>query len=152
MDLLHAPAAEPLPLIAFEQILSEDQDIYAEKCMLIPERILRVLGELNLRQKDLADRMGKSEAELSKLLSGFHNYTIKTISKIEAALGKEVLSVVGRENFHYRTELKNVNPCQSSFRFIHFNASDLNVQLSKRPAHFTPVVNMNSTKKTSIAK
>ncbi len=35
-------------------------------------------------QRDLANAMGKTEAEISKWLCGFHNFTIKTISKIEA--------------------------------------------------------------------
>jgi hypothetical protein len=37
--------------------------------------------------------MGKQEAEISKWLSGSHNFTIATIIKIETALEDEIISV-----------------------------------------------------------
>lgn len=46
-----------------------------------------------LTQKDLATKLGKSEAEISKWMRGTHNFTISTIKKIEVALDCEILSV-----------------------------------------------------------
>ena len=43
-----------------------------------------LLSDKGLKQKDLADKMGKSEAEVSKWLSGTHNFTLRSIAKIEA--------------------------------------------------------------------
>lgn len=45
------------------------------------------------KQKLLAARMGKSEAEISKLLSGVQNYTMKTIFKFEIAFGEQIMAV-----------------------------------------------------------
>jgi transcriptional regulator with XRE-family HTH domain len=42
-------------------------------------------------------KLGKSEAEISKWLSGLHNMELKTIAKIENALDEEVLAVTSRE-------------------------------------------------------
>jgi plasmid maintenance system antidote protein VapI len=45
-----------------------------------------------LLQKDLAKLLAKSEAEISRMLTGSHNLTVKTISKIEAVLGAKIIT------------------------------------------------------------
>ncbi|MBE6254040.1 MAG: helix-turn-helix domain-containing protein [Prevotella sp.] len=59
----------------------------------IVDRIHEILEEKELKQKDLADRLGKSEAEISKWMRGTHNFTIDTLASIEAALGAPILQV-----------------------------------------------------------
>ncbi|MDR0793856.1 MAG: helix-turn-helix domain-containing protein [Chitinophagaceae bacterium] len=46
------------------------------------------------KQKLLADKMGKTEAEISKMINGNLNFTLKTIAKLESAFGEEILAVV----------------------------------------------------------
>ncbi len=59
----------------------------------IVDRIHEILEERNLRQKDLALMLGKSEAEISKWMRGTHNFTIDTVVAIEEALQAPVLQV-----------------------------------------------------------
>lgn len=59
----------------------------------IVDRIHEILEEHNLRQKDLALMLGKSEAEISKWMRGTHNFTIDTVVAIEEALQAPVLQV-----------------------------------------------------------
>lgn len=59
----------------------------------IVDRIYQILVERNLRQKDLALMLGKSEAEISKWMRGTHNFTIDTVVAIEEALQAPVLQV-----------------------------------------------------------
>ena len=59
----------------------------------IVDRIHEILAERNLRQKDLALMLGKSEAEISKWMRGTHNFTIDTVVAIEEALQAPVLQV-----------------------------------------------------------
>ncbi len=59
----------------------------------IVDRIHNILDEKGLKQKDLAERLGKSEAEISKWMRGTHNFTIDTIASIEAALDAPILQV-----------------------------------------------------------
>ena len=61
---------------------------------LIIDRIHSILQERGLKQKDLADMLGKKESEISKWMRGTHNFTIDTISSIENALGQPILRVV----------------------------------------------------------
>ena len=59
----------------------------------IVDRIHEILEEKGLKQKDLAERLGKSEAEISKWMRGTHNFTIDTLSSIELALDAPILEV-----------------------------------------------------------
>lgn len=78
----------------FENILgslSNDVRRYIELSDDIAEHIHYVLEERGMSQKDLAEVLGKKESEISKWLSGKHNFTLKSISKIESALGIDLL-------------------------------------------------------------
>ena len=59
----------------------------------IVDRIHEILQEKGLKQKDLALRLGKSEAEISKWMRGTHNFTIDTLVSIEDALGAPIVQV-----------------------------------------------------------
>lgn len=64
----------------------------------IVDRIHSILEEKGLKQKDLANMLGKKESEISKWMRGTHNFTIETISSIENVLGKSILQVAGVRN------------------------------------------------------
>lgn len=68
-------------------------DIYHKKSMDILDRIHLLMQEKNINQKELAEILGKKESEVSKWINGVQNFTIKTISKLEAALETEILVV-----------------------------------------------------------
>lgn len=58
---------------------------------LIVDRIHSILDEKGLKQKDLANMLGKKESEISKWMRGTHNFTIETISSIENVLDVPIL-------------------------------------------------------------
>jgi transcriptional regulator with XRE-family HTH domain len=79
--------------------------------MDILERIHELLDEkFDGKQKLLADKLNKSEAEISKWLSGVQNFTIKTLVKLEVAFGEPIIAVCTKnENSTYRSgELKAI--------------------------------------------
>lgn len=59
----------------------------------IVDRIHEILKSKGLNQKDLANMLGKSEAEISKRMRGTHNFTIDTLVKIEAAHDAPIVEV-----------------------------------------------------------
>lgn len=63
------------------------------KMLDVADRIQEVLEQKGMSQKDLAIAMHKSESEISKWLSGTHNLELKTIVRIEEALGEDILAV-----------------------------------------------------------
>ena len=47
----------------------------------------------NMTQKDLARKMGRSEAAISRWMSGFPNLTLKSIAEFSTALGEPMIKV-----------------------------------------------------------
>lgn len=93
----------------FDKILNEtpkEEQVFVSKSLDVSTQILHVLEEKGMLQKDLAMKLGKTEAEISKWLSGFHNFTLKTISKIEVELEKEIITTPKqvKEEFHKNVE------------------------------------------------
>ena len=56
-------------------------------------RIDAVLKQMNMTQRDLAKRMGRSEAAISRWTSGFPNLTLKSIAEISTALGEPLVRI-----------------------------------------------------------
>jgi transcriptional regulator with XRE-family HTH domain len=75
----------------------------------IAARIDEVLARKGWNKTDFANAMGKTNAEISKWMSGQHNFTIATIAKIEVALGEDILSVK-----HYRKPVSGYNALPES--------------------------------------
>lgn len=71
--------------------ISKDIDNYVTHSFDIVDRIHEILVKQRKEQKDLAQLLDKSESEISKWMSGTHNFTLKTISKIEAVLGESII-------------------------------------------------------------
>ncbi len=61
------------------------------RSMAVASLISNILDRKKLTQKDLAEKLGKKESEISKWLRGTHNFTFKTIGKIEAVLGVSLI-------------------------------------------------------------
>lgn len=69
----------------------EESKKFVEKSMDIVLTIHELLRKKGLSQKEFAKKMEKSESEISKWLCTGHNFTLKSIAKIEAVLGESVL-------------------------------------------------------------
>lgn len=81
----------------FEEGLSQigkDVKIELEWSFALADKIDGILKDRHISQKELARRMGKSEAEVSRWLGGTHNFTLRTLAKISATLGVNLISTV----------------------------------------------------------
>lgn len=56
-------------------------------------RINEILDEKGWTQKELSERLDKKPSEISKWLNGEHNFTLKSLAKLQAELGEEILEV-----------------------------------------------------------
>jgi transcriptional regulator with XRE-family HTH domain len=84
----------------FEELrrsIPKEIDIFVDRSFDIVDRIHEILKLKNLSQKDLADLLDKKESEVSKWMTGTHNFTLKTIVKIEDVLGYPILKVIKNE-------------------------------------------------------
>ena len=77
--------------------ISPEMKMQMEMSVAIANRIYEILEARGMTQKDLAKRLGKTETEVSRWLSGTHNLTLATICKIFAALETEVVKVADYE-------------------------------------------------------
>lgn len=68
------------------EIMSEVQ-LSAE----IIARIDMILKEKNMTQRDLAHKMHKSEAVVSRWVTGFPNFTLRSLSQLSQALGEPLI-------------------------------------------------------------
>lgn len=66
----------------------------SERLALKLRHILRIEG---ISQNELATRMGVTPAQVTKILSGKENLGLKTISKIERAIGQALIEVPSDE-------------------------------------------------------
>lgn len=74
-----------------EKHANAETDIYVNLCYDFMDEIQNILKEKGWSQKDLADKMGKSPAEVSKIINGLHNVTFKTVAKLSHALGVDLM-------------------------------------------------------------
>lgn len=71
------------PAIAAEVQLSAD----------IIARIDKILKEKNMTQRDLARKLGKSEAVVSRWTTGFPNLRLSSIAQLSIALGEPLIII-----------------------------------------------------------
>ena len=76
--------------------VSPDTRAEFELSFAIADRIDYLLRKKGMTQRSLAERLGKKESEVSKWLTGRHNFTINTLAHIALALGEEIVIVPKR--------------------------------------------------------
>ncbi len=59
----------------------------------VADKIHLLIKAAGMTQKEFARKMGKSESEVSVWLSGQHNFTLRTLARISAVLGKDIVAV-----------------------------------------------------------
>jgi transcriptional regulator with XRE-family HTH domain len=66
---------------------------FVQKNLAIVAEVSRLMKEKGWTQKELAKKLQKTDSEVSKWLSGLHNLTLKSITKLEAVLEADLLEV-----------------------------------------------------------
>lgn len=65
----------------------------ADLSFQISDRIYDLMQERGLSKKQFADALGKRPSEVTKWLSGQHNFTISTLAMLSAFFGKSIITV-----------------------------------------------------------
>jgi predicted transcriptional regulator len=73
--------------------ITPDAERFTRHKFDIADTVMFHLQKDGKKQKDLAELLGKSESEISKWLSGQHNLTLRSIARMEAELGVEIIKV-----------------------------------------------------------
>lgn len=59
----------------------------------IVDKIDSLLKEKNLTQRELADRIGCNETQITRWTNGFPNYTLSSLAKLSDALGEPLINI-----------------------------------------------------------
>ena len=78
-----------------------EQSKYVDNNMEIVDYIYDLLVEKKMKPADLARALDKKPAEVSKWLSGTHNLTLQSISKIEVALDADIIMTPSQAKAKY---------------------------------------------------
>lgn len=78
--------------------ITPEMKLQMEMSVAVANRIYDILEAKGMTQKELALKLGKTETEVSRWLSGTHNLTLSTISKVSVALGEDIVIIPGRKN------------------------------------------------------
>jgi transcriptional regulator with XRE-family HTH domain len=79
-----------------QDILDEtpkDVKIFVRMYADILKRVHQILEEKGMSQKELAERLDKKPSEISKWLGGEHNFTLRSLAKLQAELDEEIIQV-----------------------------------------------------------
>ena len=80
----------------FDQIVAEtppELKKQLDMSFAIADKLDAPLKELGLTQKEFAHMIGHTQAEVSRWLSGTHNFTLATLAKISVALDVNLFTV-----------------------------------------------------------
>lgn len=111
----------------------------SERLALKLRRILRTEG---IPQNELAVRMGVTPAQVTKILSGKENLGLKTISKIENAIGHSLIEVT-TEDCNPVVEYENRTVCRSFVASQYAVNTTVNTAVRRRSASYSSIVAHN---------
>ena len=85
--------------------LEENGDLEIEKLternLAISNKVQAILDQRGIKQKEFAEMLGKKPSEVSKWLTGLHNLTLKSITKMEFALDIDLISIEPVTEYRY---------------------------------------------------
>lgn len=83
--------------ISLRQLLSDvitpEERAEAKLSFQISNRLDFLMKEKGLSKKQLADAIGKRPSEITRWLSGEHNFTISTLAKLSSFFGQPIITI-----------------------------------------------------------
>jgi transcriptional regulator with XRE-family HTH domain len=99
----------------FQELVERIPDVtkkYVNRQVGFAATVSEKLKDTGMTQRELAEKLGKKESYISRILSGNANPTLKTITELEVALGEDVISFNLRKNntlpIHSATKTRSV--------------------------------------------
>ena len=75
-----------------EENKNPEIDRFLERNLEITQMVCSILKKRNIKKNAFAEMLGKKPSEVTKWLSGLHNLTLKSITKMEVALGVDLMN------------------------------------------------------------
>lgn len=75
-----------------EENKNPEIDRFIERNLEITQRVCVILKKRGIKKNEFAKMLGKKPSEVSKWLTGMHNLTLKSITKMEVALNIDLMN------------------------------------------------------------
>lgn len=75
-------------------VLPREVQIRTKLSIAIAKRIEFLMKEQGLSKKKFAESMGRRPSEITKWLSGEHNFTIATLARLSAFFDKPIIEII----------------------------------------------------------
>ncbi|MEI7818434.1 MAG: helix-turn-helix transcriptional regulator [Desulfuromonadales bacterium] len=66
-------------------------------------RITEIMNVSGMTQRQLAEKLGKNESYISRIVAGWANPTLRTIVEFEVALGQDIIDIPYQKKSHVST-------------------------------------------------
>lgn len=94
--------------------ITPSEQAKTDKKMILAAKIANAIKAKGLKKSEFAEQMGKVPSEISKWLSGTHNFTSDTLIDIERTLGIQLIDVKNWNSFErYETVVVKPNPSKA---------------------------------------
>jgi len=113
------------------QVISPEKLKKTEKRMLLAARIDDAIKERGWKRKEFANALGKTPSEITKWLSGTHNFTSETLFDIEQVLNINLLKLDYKQDAIIETAIYNYT-IQSSYEYQDNGGGVIYNELSKK--------------------
>lgn len=78
---------------------SKDVEIYVRWYGDIVVLINQIMKEKGYTKRELAKKLGKSPSEITKWLKGEHNFTLRSLAKLQAILDEPIIHIPKKNTF-----------------------------------------------------
>ncbi|QXP69199.1 helix-turn-helix transcriptional regulator [Polaribacter sp. R2A056_3_33] len=75
-----------------EENQNAEIDRFIERNLEITQKVCVILKQRGIKKIEFAKMLNKKPSEITKWLSGLHNLTLKSITKMEVALGVDLMN------------------------------------------------------------
>lgn len=79
----------------------QDVEVFVQLIGDLAEQVKTTMVSQGLTRRALAQRLGKSESEITKWLSGLHNLTLQSVAKLSVALQQDMLVTPARPQGYF---------------------------------------------------
>ena len=97
----------------------EETKVFVSWYAALVVKINQALEDKKMTQKTLADKLGKHPSEIHRWINGEHNFTLRSLAKLQVELGEPLLEVPNQSRI--RKSTKKVN----NVEWIVYNKSSL---------------------------
>lgn len=123
-------------MVNFNKFIEENNEAVSEVylSLAIVEKIFEIMERKKINKTELAEKMGISKSEVTRLLDSDRNLTLKVVNKLFNALGEQPVIMTANEQQHYQNLYKTEQTYQQ--QSVQIRKKDVSFSYPKRKQFF----------------